>query len=339
LYQPRPTVRMKVYHGFGSSVSGTVNYRWAGPLVYAAWVEELPTAVTEERPLDAGKNPPDGVIVTYYLRERPEGEVRLTFLDMAGNELRSFSSEKPADPLPELPKEKKPKEEPRLEKEAGFHQFVWDLRVAGARRVVGDKSYEEYLAGPRVVPGAYQVRLTVGEQSWTQAFDVRRDPRIEATEEDLREQFDLLLRIRDKVSEAHDAINQIRSVRQQLGEWRKRIEAQDGRTELIEAAGELEKKLVEIEEELIQPKMDDPRQFPWKLAARLAALTSFVESADSRPTQGEREVYATLAGAIDEQLSRLRELLATELAELNRRLAAAGVPAIVPRTALVPAGG
>jgi photosystem II stability/assembly factor-like uncharacterized protein len=337
LYQPRPTVRVKVYRGFGSSVAGAVNYRWAGPIVYAAWVEELPTAVKEERLLDAGKNPPDGVIVTYFLRERPSGEVRLSFLDLAGNELRSFSSEKPADPLPGLPKEKKPKEEPRLAKEPGMHRFIWDLRVAGARRVAGDKSYEEYLAGPRVPPGTYQVRLTVDGQSWTQSFEVLKDPRIEASEADLHEQFDLLIRIRDKVSEAHDAINQIRNTRQQLGEWRLRIEAQEGRAELIESMSALEKTLTSIEDELIQPKMDDPRQFPWKLTARLAALTSFVESADDHPTAGEREVYSTLASAIDAQLARLRQVLETDLAELNRRLAAAGVPAIVPRTSLVPA--
>ncbi|GBD19900.1 hypothetical protein HRbin28_00337 [bacterium HR28] len=333
LFTPRPTVRFKTYPGFGSEVPNTVSYRWAGPIVYAAWVTERPTGVKEARPLDAGENPPDGAIVTYYLAEEP-AEVTLTILDAEGRELRRFSSEKPVDPYPDIPEEKKPSLPPRLDKTPGFHRFVWDLRVEGARRVIGDKPYEGYLVGPRVVPGMYQVRLTVGDHSWTQPLEIRIDPRLTITREDLERQFDLLLRIRDKVSEAHDAINRLRDARHQLDEWQRRLEASNGADELLESVRAMRDRLGSLIDELLEPRMDDPRQFPWRAPARLAALQSFVDSADDRPTAAEEAVYHELAAEIDAILARVRQALEEELPALGRRLLEAGVSPILPRPAL-----
>lgn len=334
LFAPRPTVRFKVYPGYGSQVPQAVNYRWAGPIVYAAWVSERPTGVKESQPLDAGENPPDGAILTYYLAAEPTGPVTLAILDDQGNELRRFSSEKPVDLFPDIPEEKKPSLPPRLEKTPGFHRFVWDLRVEGARRVIGDKPYESYLVGPRVVPGRYLVRLTVGEQSWTQPLEVRPDPRLTVTQEDLERQYDLLLRLRDKVSEAHGAINALRNTRHQLREWQDRLTRANGREELGRELAALERRVSDLIDALLEPRMDDPRQFPWRAPARLAALQSFIDSADDRPTAAEEAVYAELAAEIDTLLVQVRTLLSEELPRLAQQLREAGVSLIVPATSL-----
>ncbi|MCX2726974.1 glycosyl hydrolase [Thermomicrobium sp. 4228-Ro] len=333
LFAPRPTVRFKTYPGFGSEVPNAVNYRWAGPIVYAAWVTERPTGIKEAVPLDAGQNPPDGAVITYYLAEEP-AEVTLSILDAEGRELRRFSSEKPADPYPDLPEEKKPSLPPRLDKTPGFHRFVWDLRAEGARRVIGDRPYEGYLVGPRVVPGTYQVRLTVGDRSWTQPLEIRRDPRLSVTQEDLQRQYDLLLRVRDKVSEAHDAINRLRDARHQLVEWQQRLEASSASEVLRERVRGLSERLGALVDELLEPRMDDPRQFPPRAPARLAILQSFVDSADDRPTAGEEEVSRLLAAEIDEILGRVRQALEEDLPALARELVAAGASPIVPRPVL-----
>ncbi|MDW7982209.1 MAG: glycosyl hydrolase [Thermomicrobium sp.] len=333
LFAPRPTVRVKTYPGFGSETVNAVSYRWAGPIVYAAWVTERPTGVREAFPLDAGENPPDGAIITYYLAEEP-AEVTLTILDTSGRVVRRYSSEKPADPYPDLPEEKKPSLPPRLDKTPGFHRFVWDLRVEGAQRAIGDKPYEGYLVGPRVVPGSYQVRLTIGERSWTQPLEIQPDPRLTVTAEDLARQYDLLLRIRDKVSEAHEAINLLRDARHQLDEWLRRLEASSASEDLRKAVRSLSDKLASLVDELLEPRMDDPRQFPPRPPARLATLQSFVDSADDRPTAAEEAVYAELAAQIDAILARVREAIQGELPALNRQLLEAGVSPVVPQPRL-----
>src|SRR5437763_16251142 len=79
------------------------------------------------------------------------------------------------------------------------------------------------LAGPVVPPGRYRVQLTVGDQTSAEWFELRKDPRVAASQEDLEAQCTLLLRIRDKLSETHDAINQIRDLKGQIDGWERRL--------------------------------------------------------------------------------------------------------------------
>ena len=112
--------------------------------------------------------------------------------------------------------------------EAGMNRFDWNMRYPGAHTVPGDKTTEGVGRGPLAPPGAYQVRLTVGEQSQSESFEMVKDPRVEATQEDFDAQFALALRIRDKLSETHDNINKIRSTRSQVSEWATRAEGTGG---------------------------------------------------------------------------------------------------------------
>src|SRR5258706_16435539 len=70
-------------------------------------------------------------------------------------------------------------------------------------------------AGPVAVPGAYKVRLTVGDWSQARQFTLLPGPRVKTTPADYQAQFDLLLKIRDRVSAANDAVRRIREVREQ----------------------------------------------------------------------------------------------------------------------------
>ncbi|NJN84638.1 MAG: hypothetical protein HC802_21695 [Caldilineaceae bacterium] len=101
----------------------------------------------------------------------------LAFLTADGELIREFGP-KPAgfDKLGDDEKAMAPG--PWLPTEAGAHRFVWDLRHAGAVRVLGDKTTGSAAAGPLVVPGKYLARLTVGEAVLETAFEVVNDPRV-----------------------------------------------------------------------------------------------------------------------------------------------------------------
>ena len=96
------------------------------------------------------------------------------------------------------------------------------MRYAPATKVEGDSSTENSLDGPVAAPGTYKVRLSTNGYSAVQDFEVRKDPRVPATQEDLQAQFDLLLKIRDKLSETQDAVNTIRTLKGQLTGWKDR---------------------------------------------------------------------------------------------------------------------
>src|SRR5262249_9680286 len=137
---------------------------------------------------EAGRNPTDGVVVQYYLREKPASEIRLTFLDAQGNEIRSFTSEgdKP-ESIEEGPQHAKEvdhgaKKEPKAPAEAGMNRFVWNMRYPDATRVPGAIFWAGDITGPLAAPGHYSVQLTVSEESQTQPFEILRDPRVAATQ-------------------------------------------------------------------------------------------------------------------------------------------------------------
>ena len=368
LFTPRPAMR---YTQAGGSPNPTVagkNYAASGAFVLTYRERELPTGEKTRIYLNAGQNPPTGLLVQYFLKEEPEGEVTLTFLDADGNEIKRFSSEeqKPAatgvlgasaadgaedgeaeSPVAEEPAEKpaeKPagepkgekkeeKKEPRVPKNAGGNRFVWNLRYPDSVKIEGYVAGEDTLAGPVAAPGDYQVRLQFGDQTYTQPFEVRKDPRIPTSDADLRAQFDLLIAIRDCLSGIHTGVNTIRSIRKQTEEWESRTKQHEVHDTVAAAANDLRDKLRAVEGELTQVKAkvrSDTLDHPIKLNAKVAALASVVSSGEAAPTRQSQEVFDDLSTRVAAQLERLRAVIDTDVAAFNKLIRDAGVPAIVP---------
>ena len=115
LFKPRDTTRVRHYgRAYGDKTSDRVNYMMAGPVTVALRARETPMGTQEFDFLDAGKNPPNGVVIHYYLKSKPDGDVTLRILDASGNEINAFSSE--GDDTPRVPVA------------AGANRFVWDYR-------------------------------------------------------------------------------------------------------------------------------------------------------------------------------------------------------------------
>src|SRR5437660_8425120 len=259
LFEPRPTTRFLTAFSYGHPPTSGKNFTFLGPFQVTYRQQEIATGEKVKKYLDAGQNPPDGAVIHYYLKEQPQDEVTLTFLSASGQVIRTFSSEeKKEQPRPGLDKDKeKEKKEPRVPKAAGANRFVWDLRYFSPTRIEGDRESEEIMKGPLVPPGTYQVQLKLGDQTYTQSFEVHKDPRVRTSGEDLQEQFDLLQAIRAQVSEVHGAVSAVRSIRRQVDEWELRTRGQDIHESLVGLGKSLKDRLAVIEEGLIQPKVKD----------------------------------------------------------------------------------
>ena len=292
----------------------------------------------ERRFLDCGENPPEGVIVVYHLQERPAGEVRLEFLDDQGEVIRSFSSEPPENPNELSPDEL----DPTVPAAAGANRFVWDMRYAGARRIAEEEpkrqpTFGQVLAGPVATPGNYRARLIVDGASSQQGFEIRKDPRVAATLEDLDAQFELLMQIRDRISTTHDAVNTLRSVRQQVQEWELRAAGQSDTAPpdaVAESGRALREKLDAIDEAFTGSTM------PWQprgsrtiggLAAKIAGVPSVVGSAEWVPTQQSYDVLKDLSARIEQQERLLNATLAEDVGAFNELLREHAVPAVASR--------
>ncbi len=209
-----------------------------------------------------------------------------------------------------------------------MNRFVWNLRYPGAVRVPGNKTAGEASEGPYVLPGYYQVRLTVGDQQATEFFEVVNDPRVQTSLADLTAQQAALFAIRDKISAAHQAVIRLREVREQVEAWRKRAGDQAA---VAAAAGEILDQLAAIEDKLILPgdqKVTYGLIVRTRLNAQLASVIPVIASADAKPTAAALAVAQQYSDQIDEQIERLNGVLTGEVEELNGLIRAAGLPAI-----------
>ncbi|HLG14841.1 MAG TPA: glycosyl hydrolase [Blastocatellia bacterium] len=285
-----------------------------------------------------GANPPSGAVTYYYMKSKLAGDVNIEILDSAGKSVRKFSSrasEQQAGPGAGDGGFFGGGPPARVAAEAGFNRFIWDLRYPDATRFPGMILWSGETRGPRAAPGTYQVKLTVEGKTLTEHFEVKKDPHIETTAEEFARQFELLIKIRDKLTETHEAITTIRDVRKQVDDFVKRVKDQPGAKAIEDAAKALNAKLTGIEEELYQTKnqsSQDPLNYPIKLNNKLAAIAGVVASADAGPTEQSVAVAEELIGQINAQLAKLGEVMKTDLPAFNKLVRDQNLPAVFVRS-------
>jgi hypothetical protein len=186
------------------------------------------------------------------------------------------------------------------------------------------------LTGPKAVPGEYVARLTAAGMTEEQRFQILPDPRTKATLQELRQQFDFVSSVGNKLTEMHRAIKEIREVRGQLKnltEGQPKVGGQKWR----DLADRMDKEMTEVEEALYQTKnrsSQDPLNFPVRLNDKLANLMGLNAEGDYPPTQQSLEVRDMLFRQADERLAKWYALKQNELPELNRLVRESGVDLI-----------
>ena len=173
-----------------------------------------PTEFDKRQPV--GENPPPGAMIDYYFKSAPKDEVTLDILDSQGKLVRHLSS-----------KEKKKEEQPP----------EWPDRVEAPKTIPAAEGNESVRVGPALrrsganagcilcrgraartegVPGDYQVKMTVAGKTQTAPLKIVMDPRIKNADAGAQKQFELGMQVRDRISQLHSAINEIRDVKAQI---------------------------------------------------------------------------------------------------------------------------
>jgi hypothetical protein len=348
LFKPRDTLRFRLGgRAFDRKSAAYVNYKMTGPLTVGYKPTESPTGAKTEAFYDAGQNPPDGVVIHYWLPDKVADGVTLAILDSQGTEIRSYTTrrdkEQPSEPASEGDVQQETGEEevssepapeadegPWATAEAGMNRFVWDGRYPKPTKLTKPRaknSREESLEGavpPRAIPGAYQARLTVGSETCTESFSLLADPRLPVSADDLRAQFELKVAIRDRLSELIESLNQIQRLRDQITAWVERTNDNGVR----EAAKSLDEQLKSIESELINLTADKPRPGPNRLKEKFENLTSMIDESDAAPTRGALELYSQLQSQLEDQRRKLNELINDPVRSFNELVTSLGVPPV-----------
>ena len=336
LFAPCPSYRRWLQWGVGIHRGPGKCYMLALGAAGTFYEEKSAEGESGLRGLDVGENPPQGVIVYYSLGDVPAEPITLSFLDAQGALIKAISSQ-------DAGSKPQPKSQPAgaengkcfLSTESGLNRFVWDMRYPNAEKVPEDLITEKIKTGPLAAPGTYQVQIRVGDQTSSRSFEILKDPRVSATQEELDAQFALWSRIRDKLSETHRHINQLRKITAQLKEWEDRLEGSslsESFRSVGKAARDLREKLAAVEQELIQVDAEteaDWLRLPARLNYKLAALISVVSSADASPPQQAYDVFEHLCESLDPQFHRLHELREQDVAAFNELVRDAGLPAVI----------
>ncbi len=270
-----------------------------------------------------------GVQVRYFLGD--DSDVRLDFLDEAGTLIESFEGDATVEQAAANRGGNRrfgggARTQPSGK--AGARTFMWDLRYPGFVDFEGMIFWSGANQGPVVLPGMYTVRLTAGDQVLEEQFEVRLDPRNEPVSiAQLQAQLDLANLVRDKVTEANNAVIQIRDIEGQVDDRTGQTES----TEVHEQADVVRGKLDGVESEIYQVKNEsrqDPLNFPIKINNKLAALLNGVSRGDFPPTEQAQQVFDRLGGLLQEEMVRLRLIIDQDISLLNELLINEGLEPI-----------
>jgi photosystem II stability/assembly factor-like uncharacterized protein len=311
------------------------------------------TPLPPEEP--AGQNPPDGAMIDYCLRKPSTTPVILEILDANGNRVRRFSSDDKPEPVNE-----KDINVPMywvrpsrvLSAAPGMHRFVWDLTYPAPDLLSRDfpisAIYHDtplYPSGATVLPGKYRVKMTLEGEVYQQPLDIRLDPRVKTSPEDLRRQFDLDRKIAKALHRDFEALQQVRSLRAQI-KWLQRGKypnsaasstALDGAAKI---AADLETKAAAIE----GTEGGYGSRFMSTLEGRslarlnggLGTMLAQLDTADAAPTTQELEMFNQVEKALEEQLAAWDQLKTKDIPQLNEELKKAGQPPIDLQKLAVP---
>jgi photosystem II stability/assembly factor-like uncharacterized protein len=301
------------------------------------WNRNPDTPLPPETP--AGKNPPDGAIIDYYLAAAG-GPVALEILDSAGVTVRRYSSTDQPMAMDKIASEHpipmywvRPSR--ILSAAPGMHRFVWDLHGEPPKSLnkefpISAIPHDTPLLprGAWALPGTYTVRLTVDGKQFTQPLTAKMDPRIKTPLADLQAQAAIEAGAVSGINQSYDALSQVQSVRDQLKESLKKTKGK-----LAESLEDLDKQCAALAGATTSTFFGTPPsgKQPENLSTinqHFGQLLGIADSADAAPTTQASRIYAELKEDLNALMKRWNDLKGNAVPKLSSELQGAGLAAI-----------
>jgi hypothetical protein len=270
----------------------------------------------------AGKNPPYGASIHYYLKSVPENDIKIHILDEKGEEIRTLKGTK----------------------ESGINRVWWDLRYEKTKEVklrtspigaphvtAGPEGWRPLVGAGRpirilVAPGHYTVKIEVDGQEFTQELTVKKDPKSAGSEADIQAQVKLLLGVRDNLNHLVDMVNQIEWIRKQIYDLIALLEGEESSAPVITAAKDLDQKFIAVEENLFQMRItggtasQDIITLKAKLHTKISFFAPEIGKSDFKPTVSQYEVHEMHTQKLASCQTQLDELIKKDLSGFNEIL-------------------
>ena len=273
---------------------------------------------SSHKSLKAGTNYAGGLRAFYFLPEelKKEDSLSITMFNAAGDSIVSYSTYASEDQYKLTPKK-------------GMNKLNWNLRYKPAKRFEGLIFWAGSLSGPIAVPGEYIMELKLNDEVNRKTFTVLKDPRSTVTEADYISYETFVSQVRDKITEAHEAIIELRDIRQQLNNYKSRVPDDK---DLKREAEKIDSVLTDIEEELYQTKNksgQDPLNYPVRLTNKLAYLNAILGNGEYPPTEQAYLVRKELEALIDAVLEEYKKVKNEMIPSFNKMVRDKNIEAII----------
>jgi photosystem II stability/assembly factor-like uncharacterized protein len=265
-----------------------------------------------------GPNPPAGVLIHYYLKDKPDAKVsvKLQILDASGKLVREIAN--PA-------------------KEKGVNRAVWNLSTEGSkvRRPPTEEQLQNFGTppGPPVMPGTYTVKLMVGDKTQEKKVEVRIDPTVRVTTEDLQAQYDLAMKLRDLQSGVNDSLRALDGIKSQIEQIEKTVKEQMSSPpeELTKAIADYKKQVDDTMSKIARPPNDDTLGGGGtRLSENLGGLYFGVISVNAAPTPAQREYFTEVQAEFNANMGNIVKFINESVPRINETLRKHNAPTIVP---------
>lgn len=279
-----------------------------------------------------GRNPLNGVILDYYLKEKADtNKVTLEILAAAGNIIRTYSNKKDESfkPWPGGPPPAQ-----TIPAEAGVNRFAWDLKTETLTGVQGVFVYGDH-SGYRVAPGRYKARITyMGVASETE-IELIADPRVAATTADWQAQQTFLKQMSEQFNEVHKSVNDMRRVKKQIESFNESLKHNDKARDFVQQGKDLIRKIDQWESNLVEPRsknFQDVINFPNKLNSEFLQLRSVADTHDPRLTQGALDRARDVQAEWSKYKQQMQQLIQNDVGSYNKAFKERDMPVLMTNT-------
>ena len=275
-----------------------------------------------------GQNPRSGVTFDYYLKNNIDS-LTLT-LEVLENDkvIRTYTNKKKSNFKSWPGGPSKPQ---ILPSKKGVNRFTWDFRRAPLPSIHKVFIFGG-LAGSRVAPGKYTLRMTLGDVVSETEATILPNPKVLSSAEDFVAQQKMLVSIENTVKEMHESVNEMRSAKTQLSHYAKLLKDSKNADSLLEKGKELTKRINSWEENLIQAKQktfQDVINFNNKLNAQLIQLKSYIDQANPKVTNGAKERFNDLMKDWQVYKNERDTIINTEMQAYNSLFKTLAIPALI----------
>ena len=221
----------------------------------------------------------------------------------------------------------------------GVNRIIWGLESDGAKRMPGNEPKEDkdiLPGGYQVVPGQYQIKVTLNEKVITADANVLADPRYQVTKAELQENFDMLSEVTQLKSLLSDAatvltvskkdIELIKSVAQTALDKIKGDKKEHVATAIVESSDALLKQIKALDESLrSQPKTKGIVDDSFRVSSHIGTAEWYIGTAYGKPSPTAKAYLDIAKEKLKIGVNNVNDFLNKDVAQLKEVFATSGL--------------